>query len=307
MKVGFIGVGTMGGPMARHLQEAGHDLVVHDVRKEAAESHIAAGATWAATPAEVFAAVPVVFTSLPMPADVEGVALGPNGLIESAEPGKTYFDVSTNAPSMIKKLHAAFAEKGVKMLDAPISGGKAGAESGRLAFMVGGDENTFNEYKEVLRAMGDQPIYVGPIGDGTVAKLVHNLAGQSMALAFAEAFTIGVRAGVDPVALWAAIRQGAGGRPRRPLDSLRFFQHEDEPANFRLELALKDVALACQLARDVHVPAGISQHTNDQLMAAYERGWGAHDMTALLLHQEAQAGVDFRMTKEDIARVQEND
>jgi 3-hydroxyisobutyrate dehydrogenase-like beta-hydroxyacid dehydrogenase len=109
------------------------------------------------------------------------------------------------------------------------------------------------------------------------------------------------------VALWAAIRQGAGGRPRRPLDSLRFFQHEDEPANFRLELALKDVALACQLARDVHVPAGISQITNDQLMAAYERGWGAHDMTALLLHQEAQAGVDFRITKEEIARVQEND
>jgi 3-hydroxyisobutyrate dehydrogenase len=307
MRVGFIGVGTMGRHMARHLQEAGHDLVVHDIRKEAAEPHIAAGATWAATPAEVFAATPVVFTSLPMPSDVESVALGPNGLIESAEPGKVYFDVSTNAPSMIKKLHAAFAERGVTMLDAPISGGAAGAESGRLAFFVGGDRATFDTYKGVLAAMGDQPIYVGEIGDGTVAKLVHNLAGQSMSLAFAEAFTIGVRAGVEPVALWRAIRQGAGGRPRRPYDSVRFFTHDDEPASFRLELALKDVTLATQLAREVHVPANLSQITNDDLMEACEKGWGAKDMTALLLLQAERAHVDIRMSREDIDKVRESD
>lgn len=307
MKVGFIGVGTMGRHMARHLQEARHELVVNDIRKEAAESHVAAGATWAATPAEVFAAAPVVFTSLPMPSDVESVALGPNGLIESAEPGKVYFDVSTNAPSMIKKLHAAFAEKGVTMMDAPISGGAAGAESGRLAFFVGGDKATFDQYRDVLGAMGDQPIYVGEIGDGTVAKLVHNLAAQSMSLAFAEAFTIGVRAGVEPVALWRAIRQGAAGRPRRPFDSLRFFAHDDEPASFRLELALKDVTLATQLAREVHVPAPLSQLTNDHLTETNERGWGTHDMTASLLHQAERAHVDIRISQADLDAVREND
>jgi 3-hydroxyisobutyrate dehydrogenase len=193
------------------------------------------------------------------------------------------------------------------MLDSPISGGAAGAESGRLAFFVGGDRATFDTYKEVLRAMGDQPIYVGEIGDGTVAKLVHNLAAQSMSLAFAEAFTIGVRAGVEPVALWRAIRQGAGGRARRPFDSLRFFTHDDEPASFRLELALKDVTLATQLAREVHVPANLSQITNDDLMEACEKGWGAKDMTALLLLQAERAHVDIRMSKDDIDKVRERD
>lgn len=307
MKLGFVGLGTMGRHMARHLREAGHDLVVNDIRREAADPHLAAGATWAATPAEVFAASQVVFTSLPMPADVESVALGPNGLLESAEEGKVYFDVSTNAPSMIKKLHAAFAERGVAMLDAPISGGAAGAESGRLAFFVGGDEATFDAYRDVLAAMGDQQIYVGEIGQGTVAKLVHNLAGQSMSLAFAEAFTVGVRAGVDPLMLWKAIRQGAGGRARRPYDSVRFFTGEFDEAGFRLGLALKDVTLATQLARELNVPVHLSQLTNDDLAEAVERGWGDRDMTALLLLQEERAHVQIAIPQAEIDKEREKD
>lgn len=307
MKLGFIGLGTMGAPMARHLQEAGHDVTVHDVRAAAAEPHLAAGASWAASPAEVLAASEVVFTSLPMPADVEAVALGPEGLLEAAQPGKAYFDVSTNAPSVIRKLHASFAERGVAFLDAPISGGAAGAQSGRLAFFVGGDRATFDAYRDVLGAMGDQQVYVGEIGQGTVAKLVHNLAGQSMALAFAEAFTIGVRAGVDPLDLWRAIRQGAGGRARRPYDSLRFFAGSFDDAGFRLGLALKDVTLATQLARELNVPAHLSQLTNDSLAEAFERGWGDRDMSALLLLQEERAHVTIAIPQADIDRERAQD
>jgi 3-hydroxyisobutyrate dehydrogenase len=307
MKVGFIGLGTMGRHMARHLREAGYEVVVNDIRAEAMEPHVAAGATAAATPAEVLAATEVVFTSLPMPADVESVALGPNGLLEAAEAGKAYFDVSTNAPSVIRRLHGIFAERGMSFLDAPISGGAAGAESGRLAFFVGGDQATFDTYREVLGAMGDQQVYVGGIGQGTVAKLVHNLAAQSMNLAFAEAFTIGVRAGVDPLDLWKAIRQGAGGRPRRPYDSVRFFAGDFDPASFRLGLALKDVTLATQLARELHVPAHLSQLTNDSLAEAYERGWGDRDMTALLLLQEERAHVEIAIPQAEIDKERQND
>jgi 3-hydroxyisobutyrate dehydrogenase len=306
MNIGFIGLGTMGRHMARHLQEHGYDLVVNDIRKEAADPHIEAGATWAATPAEVMAQSQVVFTSLPMPSDVESVALGPNGLIESAEAGKVYFDVSTNAPSVITKLHSTFGERHVAMLDAPISGGEAGAESGRLAFFVGGDEAVFEANREVLAAMGDQQIYVGKIGQGTVAKLVHNLAGQSMALAFAEAFTIGVRAGVDPLDLWRAIRQGAGGRAKRPYDSVRFFAGDFDVPSFRLALAHKDVTLATQLARELRVPAHLSQLTNDDLSEAVERGWGNRDMTALLLLQEERAHVEIAIPQAEIDKEREN-
>jgi 3-hydroxyisobutyrate dehydrogenase-like beta-hydroxyacid dehydrogenase len=306
MKVGFIGLGTMGRHMARHLREAGHELVVNDVREEAMEPLEAIGATRAATPAELFAASQVVFTSLPMPADVESVAFGATGLLASAEPGKVWFDVSTNAPSVIAKLHGAFAERGVEFLDAPVSGGAVGAENGRLAFFVGGDHATFEAYRNVLEAMGDQQIYVGSIGQGTVAKLVHNLAGQSMNLAFAEAFTIGVRAGVEPLDLWRAIRQGAGGRARRPLDSIRFLTGDFDEAGFRLALALKDVTLATQLARELNVPAHLSQLTNDSLAEAVERGWGDQDMTALLLLQEERAHVRIAIPRADIDKELEN-
>jgi 3-hydroxyisobutyrate dehydrogenase len=286
--------------MARHLQEAGYELVVNDVREEAADEHLGRGATFAATPAEIMAECEVVFTSLPMPRDVEDVALGPAGLIRAATPGKIFVDLSTNAPSVMKSLHAVFAEKGVQVLDSPISGGEVGAESGRLVFMVGGDEATFETIRPYLAAMGDQQVYVGEIGAGTVAKLVHNLAGQSMAMAFAEAFSIGVAAGVEPLILWKAIRQGAGGRSRRPYDAVRFFTGDVDKAGFRLALAHKDISLATQLARELHVPVHISQLANDDLGEAMLKGWGDKDMTALLELQKERANVHIEVPLSEI-------
>ncbi|HET7343834.1 MAG TPA: NAD(P)-dependent oxidoreductase, partial [Methylomirabilota bacterium] len=186
MKVGFIGLGTMGRHMAANLQKAGHELVVHDVRREAAEPHVKNGARWADSPRAVAEAVDVVFTSLPGPVEVEAVALDEKqGLLSGLGAGKAYLDLSTNSPTVVRKLHAIFKARGVDMLDAPVSGGPRGAESRRLALWVGGDEAAFRRLKPVLDAIGDQAYYVGPIGAGSIAKLVHNCAGYVVQTALA--------------------------------------------------------------------------------------------------------------------------
>ena len=171
--VGFIGLGIMGGRMAANLQKAGYKLVVHDLQRQAASDHLNAGAAWADSPRALAGRSDVIFSSLPEPPDVEAVALGPDGLIAGMKPGTAYFDLSTNSPSVVNKLHAAFAEKGLHMLDAPVSGGPSGAASRKLAIWVGGDEQVFNQHKAILDAIGDRAAYVGPIGSATVAKLVH--------------------------------------------------------------------------------------------------------------------------------------
>src|SRR5262249_45978720 len=188
MQVGFIGVGTMGAHMARNLQKAGAKLVVHDGRRAAAEPHLAAGAVWVESPRKVAEAAEVVFTSLPGPPEVEAVALGAEGLAAGFRKGAAYFDLSTNSPTVVRRIHAAFAERGLHMLDAPVSGGPKGAETGRLALWVGGERAIFDRHKALLDAIGDRARYVGPIGAGSVAKLVHNCAGYALQTVLAEVF-----------------------------------------------------------------------------------------------------------------------
>jgi 3-hydroxyisobutyrate dehydrogenase len=196
--VGFVGLGTMGGKIAANLQKAGYKLVVHDIHRQAASHHLNAGAIWADSPRAVAAQTDVIFTSLPEPQDVEVAALGPEGLLAGIKPGAAYFDLSTNSPLVVRRLADAFAARNAHMLDAPVSGGPAGAASRNLAIWVGGDENVFRERKAVLDAIGDRAAYIGPIGSATVAKLVHNLSGYAMVCAFAETFTLGVKAGSTP-------------------------------------------------------------------------------------------------------------
>ena len=156
MKVGFIGLGTMGASMASNLQKAQYKLVVHDIRRASAEPHMDAGAEWADSPAKLAAECDVIFTSLPGPKEVEAVAMGADGLIGAMRRGAAYFDLSTNSPTLVRQIAAAFAEKGIHMLDAPVSGGPAGARSGRLALWVGGEREVFDRHKKVLDAIGDQ-------------------------------------------------------------------------------------------------------------------------------------------------------
>jgi 3-hydroxyisobutyrate dehydrogenase len=308
MKVGFIGLGTMGSSMALNTIKGGHELVVHDVRRDAAGPHLEAGATWAETPRQVAEMSEAVFTSLPGPPEVEAVALGEQGLLQGISAGKVYFDLSTNSPTLIRRVHAMFAERGAHVLDAPVSGGPHGARTGRLAIWVGGDKSIFERYKHVLDAIGDKAYYVGPIGAGAVAKLVHNCSGYILQTALAETFTMGIKAGVDPLVLWQAVRFGALGR-RGTFDSLtqHFLPGHFDPPDFALRLAHKDVTLAVEVGREFKVPMRLANLTLEEMTEALNRGWGQRDSRSAMLLQEERAGVDVRVPQEHIKQALEND
>ena len=292
MRIGFIGLGTMGASMAANLQAAGHELVVHDLHRAAAEPHLSRGASWAATARDA-AATGLVFTSLPGPAEVEAVALGADGVLAGLPADGACFDLSTNAPATVRRIGAAFAERDVHFLDAPVSGGPAGAASRRLALWVGGEEAVFNRFQPVLAAIGDQARWIGPIGAGSVAKLVHNCAGYILTVGLAEVFSLGVKAGVEPLALFEAMRQGALGR-RRTFDGLtdQFLPGTYDPPAFALKLAHKDVALAAALGRECGVPMRLSNLTLEEMTEALGRGWGGLDSRSCMQLQVERAGVD---------------
>jgi 3-hydroxyisobutyrate dehydrogenase len=307
MNVGFIGLGTMGRHMASNLIKGGHKLVVHDIRREAAEPHVKAGATWAASPKAVAEASDIVFTSLPGPAEVEAVALDEQGgLISGLTAGKVYLDLSTNSPALVRRIHDVFKSRGIHVLDAPVSGGPKGAETRKLALWVGGDEEVYKRCKPVLDAIGDQPYYVGPIGAGSIAKLVHNCAGYVIQTALAEVFTMGVKAGVEPLALWKAVRQGAGGR-RRTFDGLvdQFLPGRFDPPAFALRLAHKDVTLATALGREHKVPMKLANVTLEEMTEALNRGWADRDSRVAMLLQEERAGVEIKVPDAALRQVLE--
>jgi 3-hydroxyisobutyrate dehydrogenase len=308
MKVGFIGVGTMGASMASNIQKGGFDLVVNDIRREAAKPHLAAGAVWADTPRKVAEASDVVLTSLPGPPEVEAVALGEHGLLAGMKAGQAYFDLSTNSPTLMRRLHKTFGERGIHVLDAPVSGGPRGAKTRKLAVWVGGDEAVFLRHKPVLDAMGDQIIRVGPIGAGSVAKLVHNCAGYAVQCAIAEVFSLGVKAGVEPLALWEAVRQGANGRARL-YDRLaeQLFRGDFDPPKFALRLAHKDVTLATALGREHGVPMRMANLALAELTEALNRGWGDRDSRIAMLLQEERAGVNMRVDEGRLKEALEKD
>lgn len=308
MQIGFIGLGTMGASMAANLQKAGYRLVVYDLQRAAAAPHIAAGAVWADTPRAVAEAAEVVFTSLPGPPEVAAVALGPDGMLPAMRPGAAYFDLSTNSPAMVRRIHAAFAERGAHMLDAPVSGGPRGAQSGKLALWVGGAQAVFDRHRPLLDAMGDQARYLGPIGSGSIAKLVHNCAGYAIQRVLAEVFTMGVKAGAEPLALWEAVRQGAVGR-RRTFDGLvdQFLPGVYDPPAFALRLAHKDVSLATALGGEFDVPMPMAKLALADLTEALERGWADRDSRAAMLLQQERADVRIAVEPARLRRALEHD
>ena len=308
MQVGFIGLGIMGASMAANLQKAGYQLVVHDVRRDNAAAHLEAGARWAASAREVGEASDVVFTSLPGPAEFESVALGKDGLIEGLKKGSALFDLTTNAPSLIRHIHQTYAERGLYLLDAPVSGGPQGAKSGRMAIWVGGDKATFDKYHNVLDAMGDAARYIGPIGAGSVAKLVHNCAGYAIQTALAEVFSMGIKGGVEPLALWEAVRSGAQGRSRT-FDRMhdRFLVNKYDPPSFALKLAHKDMRLATELGRELNVPMRLANLAYAELTEALNRGWENRDSRSPMLLQLERAGIEVEVDPKRIEEVLERD
>ncbi|ABL71297.1 MULTISPECIES: NAD(P)-dependent oxidoreductase [Paracoccus] len=305
MKVGFIGLGRMGRGMALNLQKAGHDMVVNDLSVDSAQEFLDAGASWAGTPRELAQQCGIVFTSLPTPADVKRVGLGPDGLVEGLAPDSVWVDLSTNSVDVVRELSGFLAEKGAYFIDAPVSGGPAGAASRKLAIWCGGDEAVYHRCKPFLDAMADQPRYIGAIGGGTIAKLVNNMASTAIISVLAEVLTMGVKAGLEPGPLWEAIRTGAAGRMRM-YDNIgrRFMQAKYDPASFALRLVHKDASLALQVGRDFGVPMRLCGLVESDIREALNRGWGERDSQSYLALQQERAGVEpFRLSPEEVDRI----
>lgn len=296
MRIGFIGLGNMGGPMALHILEAGHTLTVHDVRREAASHHLERRARWADSPMAVAAASEIIFTSLPGPKEVEAVALGEGGILQGAAPGTIYIDLSTNSPTLIRRIHAVYQEKGVRVLDAPVSGGPIGAQQATLAVMVGGDPALYQQVKPVLDVIGNKVSYAGEIGCGAIAKLVHNMIGICMQLVLAEGFTLGVKAGMEPEALRQAVVNGAVGQGLM-LNYVMpevVFKGDFDTVRFALRLARKDIGLATDLGREYEVPLKVANMVEQEFVEAMAHGWGERDSSAPFSLQEERAGVKVR-------------
>ena len=302
--VGFIGLGNMGGGMAGNIQKAGYPMVVFDLREEATRPFLEAGARLGNSPADVAERCDVTLTSLPGPREVELVATGTEGILEGIKPGSVYIDLSTSRPTLIRELEVKFRAKGVHVLDAPVSGGKSGAQSRNLAVMVGGEREIFDRCKPLLDAFGDKVFYAGEVGAGSVAKLVHNMIGHGVRQAIAEGLTLGVKAGVDPEPLWECVRRGSLGRMNVLHEGVvrTLFRGEYDPPSFALELARKDIGLATDLGREFNVPMPVANLAEQIAIEAMNRGWGGMDSSVTIRLQEEQSGVEVRAPHVDPAR-----
>ncbi|RZL92474.1 MAG: NAD(P)-dependent oxidoreductase [Variovorax sp.] len=303
MVVGFIGLGRMGQGMALNLVRSGAQVVVYDISSEAIERLTREGAQAGDSVADVARRVDVLFTSLPGPAQFEEVVMGLEGVMAHMRAGLVLFDLSTNSLPMVRRTHAAFRERGASVLDAPVSGGPAGAASGDLAILVGGDKAVFDRHLDLLRAIGDKPTHVGIIGCGTVAKLAHNTLGYMFLESMAETFSLAVKAGMDPLDLWKAMRLGMVGRGS-PMDMLvnQFLPGKYEPPAFALKLAHKDVMLTTAMAKELGVPMRLANMTLEEMTEALGRGFGEQDSRAYLKLQLERAGVTIEV---DPARLRE--
>ncbi len=295
MRIGFIGTGNIGTPMAGSILKAGHELVVHDIHREKTASLIDEGAEWAGSPAEVAAQCDIICTCLPGPREMEPVSLGPGGILEGARPGSVYIDHTTNSPLLARRVHGVFAEKGVAMLDAPVSGGVEGAMVRDLLVMVGGDEETFQRCLPVLEAIGERVMHTGGIGSGCICKIMHNTAVFCADLAMTECWTLAIKSGVPAETIVDVFRKGAIGRMSNLWGRLpdTFFQGDFE-ARFALRTANKDLLLGEELAEAYEVSMPLAEVCRDLYAEAMSRGWEENDSSIVLTLQEERAGVQVR-------------
>lgn len=293
--IGFIGTGNMGRHMASHLIKAGYSLSVNDARKASAQPLLEAGAHWAASAVDVARASDVVLTSLPGPPEVEAVALADQGVIANLRSGGTYVDLSTNSPTTMRKIFAAGQERGVDVLDAPVSGGVFGAESGRLAVMVGGDPTVFDRCRPILEAIGDNVVYCGPSGAGAVTKLANNMISLGLNMILGEALSLGVKGGVDLETLARVIQSGSGATWKLEHNYPKFlFQRNFEPG-FALDLAAKDLRLGTALARELGLPLDFANLAEQRYIEAQRRGWGKLHSDAVMQLFEEKADIELRL------------
>ena len=301
MKVGFIGLGNIGKPMAMNVVNAGHRTKVHDVRPEVATDLLEAGAVWAETPADAARGSDVVMGSLPGPLEVEAVVSGDQGVLDGAAEGSVYIDLATNSPSMVRKLHQICAERGVAYIDAPVSKGSGpdAADLGMLTVMVGGDPDTLERVRPVLEAIANPELifHCGPVGSGAICKLCNNLVSHTTFGVLAEALTIGLKAGVPLETLSMVMAAGSASSPKiGRFESV--FDRDFDPAGFAFVRSdAKDVRLATELAREVDVPADIAAAVDQKYVAAVASGIGHLGGSAIVQVQEERARVELRRAR----------
>ncbi len=292
MKIGFIGLGIMGRPMAKNLIKAGYSLVVYD--KFASSSDLVAlGADAAASNKEVAAQSDVIITMLPNSPHVREAVLGDNGVLDGAKPGTILVDMSSIAPAASQEICAAAKAKGVIMLDAPVSGGEPKAIDGTLAIMLGGDETAFATVKPILEKMGSSVVRVGDIGAGNVTKLANQIIVALNIAAVSEAFVLATKAGVNPEAVFNAIKGGLAGSTVMNAKVPMILDGNFKPG-FRIELHIKDLQNALDTGHDLHVPLPLTAGVMEIMQSLKADDMGACDHSALVRHYEKLTGIEVR-------------
>jgi len=292
-KIGFIGLGIMGKPMAQNLLKAGYELTVYDIVPERMEELVKAGARRGSSGQDVAAKSEVVITMLPNSPHVRAAVLGPNGVLEGARPGTILVDMSSIAPLASQEIAARARAKGVAMLDAPVSGGEPKAVAGTLAIMVGGPEETFEQVKDILARMGASVTRVGDIGSGNITKLANQIIVALNIAAMSEAMVLATKAGVDPEKVFQAIRGGLAGSAVLDAKMPLALQGNFKPG-FRIELHIKDMANALDTAHELGVPVPLSSVVMEIMQALKADGKAGNDHGGLIQFYEQLAIVQVR-------------
>ena len=295
MKIGFIGVGAMGGPMSRNIVgKTNHEVTVFDLNPDAVEACVKAGAKRGASVAEVAASSDVVMMSLPTPKHVEAVIAGDDGVAENAKPGTVVIDLSTNAPGMIKKLGELLSTKDIALIEAPVTGGVIKATDGTLTIIVGGDEAVIDKQRPLLSSIGALVVHTGPHGSASVGKLVNNMLGLCNAAIAAEGMMIAAMAGVDLNKIVEVVSNGSGNSNAFRNMQIRSLQGKFEPS-FALDLAYKDLGLAVDLATEHGVPAMVAPQVLNLMRMARGMGLGQGDSTSVIKVYENVLGKQARL------------
>ena len=293
MKIGFIGLGIMGKPMSKNLRKAGYELVVCDITRATVDELVALGATAATSAKEVAQQVDLVITMLPNSPEVKQVVLGSGGVIEGARPGTIVVDMSSIAPLVSREVAARLAEKGIAMLDAPVSGGQPKAIDGTLAVMVGGKQEIFDRCLPVFKAMAASVVRVGDIGAGNIAKLANQVVVALNIAAVSEALVLAAKAGADPDLVFKAIRGGLAGSTVMEAKAPLMMDRKFNPG-FRINLHIKDLTNALDTAHQVGAPLPLTAAMLEIMQALKVDGLGDSDHGAVVRHFEKLAGIEVR-------------
>ena len=291
MKIGLIGLGIMGKPMAKNLLKAGYDLTVSDLNKAAVDEVVAAGAK-AATNAEIGETCDVVLTMVPNSPQVKAVMLGEDGVAAHMKPGSVFIDMSSINPVASKEIAAELAKKGIEMLDAPVSGGEPKAIDGTLSFMVGGKQEVFDKYKDLLGAMGASVVRCGDVGAGNTTKLANQIIVACNIQALAEALTLAQKAGVDPASVFAAIKGGLAGSTVMNAKAPMMIEGNDKPG-FKIDLHIKDLNNVLDCAHAVGAPVPMTAEVQEILQWLHNRGEGQKDHSAIARYYEYLTGIEI--------------